>query len=366
MNEEKSPFETPENDENVLYGTSTDEVNEIDEKQDDISEINTSEDVTDVTSEEIKEDDVHSEEVITKDVTEETGDDLKSETGDAPSESAGETALTKTDNSVAAGSNSKEKKSKKSKKRKKRLLDALLVFCIVGLMVSGYFLMSDILPRIENMKNIKDIQQVSPIIDTEKDTSRIPSIEYLKEINKDIIGWINIPNTNVDFPVLQCSNNDYYLQYSYTEKWNDAGSIFVDFRNSDDFTDQNTVIYGHARYDGTMFAQVLHYKKQAQYKKAPFITIVLEGKVYYYQIFSANIVPADYDYREADYGKDFMKHIKAMRKDSMIKSSAVVNEDSKIITLSTCTNVIEDGRLALLAVLLNPDGEKIDLSQYPL
>lgn len=255
---------------------------------------------------------------------------------------------------------------KKKKKKKNRILDALLVFCIIGLMVSGYFLMADILPRFENMKNIKDIQEVSPIIDTESDPTKIPSIEYLKEINKDIIGWINIPQTNIDYPLLQCSNNDYYLQYNYNEKWNDAGSIFLDYRNDDDFSDQNTVIYGHARYDGTMFAQVLNYKKQAQYKKAPFITIVLEGKVYYYQIFSANIVEATYDYRKADYGDDFMDFIDEMRSSSMIRSSADVDEDSRIITLSTCTNVIEDGRLALLAVLLNPDGEKIDLNDYPL
>ncbi len=254
----------------------------------------------------------------------------------------------------------------KKKKKKNKVLDALLALCIVGLMISGYFLMADILPRIENRKNIKDIQQVSPILDTESDPTKIPSIEYLKEINKDIIGWINIPGTNIDYPILQCSNNDYYLQYSYNEKWNDAGSIFLDCENDDDFTDQNSVIYGHARYDGSMFAQVLYYKKQSQYNKAPFITIVLEGKVYYYQIFSANIVEAVYNYRESDYGDDFMDFIRTMRKSSMIKSSAKVNADSRIITLSTCTNVIENGRLALLAVLLNPDGEKIDLNDYPL
>ena len=259
----------------------------------------------------------------------------------------------------------KDNKNNKPKK-KNSILDILLVLCIVGLVVSGYFLVQDIIPRIKNADAIKDIQQVAPIVSVDEDPDKLPSIEYLKEINSDIIGWINIDGTNIDFPILQCSNNEYYLTHSYDETWNDAGSIYVDYENSPDFTDQNTVIYGHARLDGSMFAQVLYYKKQAQYEKSPFITIVLEGKVYYYQIFSANVVEASFDYRESDYGDSFMDFIEDMRDSSRIESAAKVTEDSRIITLSTCTNVIENGRLAVLAVLLNPDGEKIDLADYPI
>ncbi len=298
-------------------------------------------------------------------VTVEASDEMTEITEDSESLKEEETSM---EVSVQATENlpSQADDKKRKKKNKRRILDVLLVFCFIGLAVSGYFLMADIIPRFQNAKNIKDIQQVSPIIDTTSDPDKLPSIEYLKEINKDIVGWINIPNTNVDYPLLQCSNNDYYLQYSYNEKWNDAGSIYLDYRNDDDFSDQNTVIYGHARYDGTMFAQVLYYKKQSQYNKAPFITIVLEGKVYYYQIFSANILEAGYEYREKNFGSDFMDFIRTMRNSSMIKSSAKVDKNSRIITLSTCTNVIEDGRLALFAVLLNPDGEKINLADYPL
>lgn len=281
---------------------------------------------------------------------------------DAGTESSAQTALQPADD----GNSPKGGKKGTKKSAKKTVLDILIVFCIIGFLVSGYFLMADVIPRIQNAKNIKTIQEVSPMVDTTTDPDKLPSIEYLKEINKDIVGWINIPNTNIDYPLLQCSNNEYYLQYSYNEKWNDAGSIYLDYRNADDFTDQNTVIYGHARYDGSMFAQVLYYKKQSQYEKAPFITIVLEGKVYYYQIFSANILEATADYRKKDYGSSFTSFIKEMRSSSMIKSAAKVDKNSKIITLSTCTNVIEDGRLALFAVLLNPDGEKIDLNDYPV
>ncbi len=354
MNEEKNPTENniPEN-ENI----------EITPRETEVSETEVSETEEVISNEESTEEVVSEENEVASEVAEDP-----SEENDAEKEST-EIATVKTE--VMSGSSEKNDGNKKSKKKKnkkaqKRLLDVLLVFCIVGLMISGYFLMSDIIPRFQNAKNIKKIQEVSPIIDTTTDPDKLPSIEYLKEINKDIVGWINIPNTNVDYPLLQCSNNDYYLQYSYNEKWNDAGSIYLDYRNDDDFSDQNTVIYGHARYDGTMFAQVLYYKKQSQYKKAPFITIVLEGKVYYYQIFSANILEAYEDYRKPDYGSDFMNFVREMRSSSMIKSSAKVDKNSKIITLSTCTNVIEDGRLALFAVLLNPDGEKINLADYPI
>ncbi len=349
MNEEKNPIQN-NNEENVN------------------TENTVSETGAEVPAEEIIPADevISTEAEITEEITGEMADEVPEESAGAGiSVEEGEEIAEDTD-IVPAETEATPADGGKKKKGRNKILDVLLVFCIAGLMVSGYFLMSDIIPRFQNAKNIKQIQEVSPIIDTTTDPDKLPSIEYLKEINKDIVGWINIPNTNIDYPLLQCSNNDYYLQYSYNEKWNDAGSIYLDYRNEDDFSDQNTVIYGHARYDGSMFAQVLYYKKQSQYEKAPFITIVLEGKVYYYQIFSANIVEATEDYRKANYGSDFTNFIRRMRNSSMIKSSAKVDKNSKIITLSTCTNVIEDGRLALLAVLLNPDGEKINLADYPI
>lgn len=233
----------------------------------------------------------------------------------------------------------------------------LLVFFILVLIGSIIFLAIDWVPRFHAMNELEELREERP---STEDLFVPPSINILQEINPDIIGWIIIDDTNIDHPLLQCSNNDYYLKHTYTEEYNDTGSIFLDYHNEADFTDQNTVIYGHARLDGTMFAQLKKYKKQAGYDESPIIRIILEGKILYYQVFSVNILEANYDYRATSYD-DFLGYIEQMRDSSLIESSAVVKADSKIITLSTCTTEVEDGRLAVLAVLLNPEGETIDL-----
>ncbi len=246
------------------------------------------------------------------------------------------------------------------KKKSKKIYTYLLVFFILVFLGSVIFLIADWAPRLHAFNELTEIREKRPDVE---DPFAIPSISALKEINPDIVGWIMIDETNIDHPLLQCSNNDYYLNHTYTEEYNDTGSIFLDYHNDADFADQNTVIYGHARLDGTMFAQLKKYKKQTGYDESPIITIILEGKIFYYHVFSANIVEASYDYRATSY-EDFLGYIELMRDSSLIESSAVVKADSTIITLSTCTTEVEDGRLAVLAVLLNPDGEEIDLDEY--
>ncbi|MFA0814781.1 MAG: class B sortase [Anaerofustis sp.] len=240
--------------------------------------------------------------------------------------------------------------------KKKKIYNLLLLTFVALFIVSAYFLASDLIPRTKAADEIKMIQQESP---ASEPCDEQPSIASLKQINPDIVGWIRIENTDIDFPLLQCSNNSYYLTHTYTEEYNDAGSIFLDCGNSPYFTDQNTVIYGHARKDGTMFAQLKKYKKQSGYEESPVITIMIEDNIYYYQVFSVNIVDASYDYRSSEYA-DFSSYVRKMRNTSLIDSDAVVTDKSRIITLSTCSAEIEDGRLAVLAVLMNPNGEETD------
>jgi sortase B len=233
--------------------------------------------------------------------------------------------------------------------------------------VFGYFLVKDLVPRIKNMRQIKQLQTMSPIQQAaETANSLVPDIpqsfELLHQINPDIRAWIFIEGTRVNFPVVQASNNSYYLYVSYNDEYNSAGSIFMDCANDSAFTDQNTVIYGHAMLDGTMFASLSRYKNQSFYEAHPLIMITTEtGETYYYQVFSVNILEAAYNYRQSAYGSsDFTALIEYLRAHSLIASNAAVDADSRIITLSTCTDAIENGRLVIFGVLLNPDGNPLD------
>ncbi len=237
------------------------------------------------------------------------------------------------------------------------------------LVAFGYLLIKDIAPRIKNMREIRRLQTMSPMTSADENTIVSPpdlsqAFEGLHQINPDIRAWIYIEGTRVNLPVVQASNNSYYLYVSYTDEYNSAGSIFMDCANDSGFTDQNTVLYGHSMLDGSMFASLSRYKSQSFYEAHPLIKVVTEsGGTYYYQIFSVNVLESAYNYRQSDYGDGLLTLIDYLRAHSAIASSAPVGADSKIITLSTCTDTIEDGRLAVFGVLLNPDGGAIDAGE---
>ena len=261
----------------------------------------------------------------------------------------------------------KNRRKSNNTHKKNKWLNAIL---IVILCISSYFIVIDIRQRVQSAQANDAIQQSNPAANvvsnvdtgTAKQVAN-PSISELKRMNPDIVGWIYIKGTNIDYPLLQCSNNDYYLDHTYTEEYNNAGSIFLDYMNAADFSDQNTVIYGHSQLDRTMFYQLKYYRQQSFYDQYPFIVITTENYTYYYRVLSVNVLAPTDNYRGPDYGSGFYDHIAAMRSSSLIVSSADINSNSKIITLSTCTNSIEDGRLVITAVLLNPIGEKKDLSE---
>ena len=248
----------------------------------------------------------------------------------------------------------------------KKRLNFWIIALAALFFVSSFLFLNDIMLRVRSAELNDELQQTAQTDDALQNDGEttIPSISELKQINPDIVGWIIIKGTNINYPLLQCSNNEYYLDHAYNEEYNDAGSIFLDYRNADDFTDQNTVIYGHSRLDGTMFYELKQFRSQEFSDEYPIVMIVTEQNVFYYQIFSVDVVDATAEYRNSDYGSGFTSYIKMMRNASFVESSASVDAQSRIITLSTCTESLDDGRLAVLAVLLNPNGEEIDLSAY--
>ncbi len=260
-------------------------------------------------------------------------------------------------------------KRKKRKKRKFGATEVIFMICLVVLIVSCCGLASDVIDRIRSASEIKEIQKLSPFsqgqsgIDISKNNE---NLEILKKINPDVVAWIYAGETNINFPVVHSTDNNYYLVHSFNKTYTDAGAIFIDCNNSPDFTDQNTVIYGHARLDGTMFSALRGYRKQDFYNEHPFITIISDSKIFYYQVFSVNALDAYYDYRTPDYGDELEGFCKELKKNSYISSNASVGNSDKILTLSTCTDVIENGRLVVFAVLLNPDGADISLDDFEI
>ncbi len=176
----------------------------------------------------------------------------------------------------------------------------------------------------------------------------------LKETNPDVIGWITIPDTHVDYPIVHTNNNDYYLDHSITGSKLNSGAIFADYRNVGDFSDHNTVIYGHNMASGLMFADLFRFKGSGFFSKTPYIYIQTENGIYVYRVFSVYETNKYDPYIRTSFSSknDFIEWAKSRQSASLRKVSYKFDGDEQIITLSTCTNGFgDDGRLAVHAVL---------------
>lgn len=196
-------------------------------------------------------------------------------------------------------------------------------------------------------------EEVEAII--EENISPIESRDYLRqyqailELNEDIVGWITIPDTTVDFPVVKCEDNEYYLGRNLLRRYSDRGSIFMDYRNEGDEDDQHIIIYGHNMYDGTMFGKLYKYREQAYYNKHTTIEYNAFGENAEWEIFSVYITDDDPIRITFSGESDFQGYIDKISSKSLYDTEIDVSVKDKLLTISTCVNDFNDARLVLHA-----------------
>lgn len=158
----------------------------------------------------------------------------------------------------------------------------------------------------------------------------------LKSINSDIIGWIYIPHTAIDYAILKGANNDTYLHHNYYKKYSFAGCIFMDQINKKDFSDDNTILYGHNMKNGSMFAGLKQYTTQSYMDAHPYIYIYLpDGSLNIYSIFSTNIYQADS--KMYSKGNDYKTYMSQILSTSLAKETVDSTHEAKLLMLSTCS-----------------------------
>lgn len=162
----------------------------------------------------------------------------------------------------------------------------------------------------------------------------------LRQQNPDIKAWIQIPALDISYPVVQGEDNCYYLHHLSDGQKNKNGSIFIDCHNGSDFTDQNTIIYGHNMKNGSMFGKLDRYKDKTLFEAYPSFYIYLPGKVLEYRIVSCyagrtGSVAYTYQFSEV---KDFQNFITKIISQSDYDTGIEVAEGDRIVTLSTCMN----------------------------
>ncbi len=157
--------------------------------------------------------------------------------------------------------------------------------------------------------------------------------ESIKKDNEDTIGWLIVDGTNINYPVVQYSDNLYYLSHDFYNQDNSAGWIFMDYQN--DLNDQNIIIYGHHRLDGSMFGSIDELFKNNN--NSLNITLITNDKIFNYRIFSIYKISSFDSYNSRNF-ENFKKTIEEFSNRSIINYNNYnnYNDTKQIITLSTC------------------------------
>lgn len=175
--------------------------------------------------------------------------------------------------------------------------------------------------------------------------------DTLQSVNPDIQAWLYMSGSSIHYPVLQTEDNSTYLYRLADGSSNAHGSLFIDCRNAGDFSDWNTLIYGHNMKDGSMFGGLKKYRKQAYYDAHPEMTLFTPEKTYRMEIFAAvttDVSAAVYRVPAAREERDEL--VQWAQRNSEIECDVSIGTEDRIVTLSTCTGG-DDDRFVVLAVL---------------
>ena len=187
-------------------------------------------------------------------------------------------------------------------------------------------------------------------------------LKKLKEKNNDTVGWLNVNNTNINYPFVKSSDNDYYLHHSFDKSYNNAGWVFLDYRNNKNLTDKNNIIYGHHRVNNTMFTSLLNTLNQSWYtnKDNHIIRISLENENSLWQIISVYKIPTESYYITTKFNDDneFITFLNTISKRSIYNFNYNVNKDDIILTLSTCYD--DNTRVVVHAKLIKIEKKNSD------
>jgi sortase B len=177
-------------------------------------------------------------------------------------------------------------------------------------------------------------------------------LETILTVNKEIVGWLQIDGTKVDYPVVQHKDNDYYLNTDVAGKRSIYGSIFMDYRLDLSQPQRNLVIYGHNMIDGSMFGSLMNYTSKDFFMKHRSINLEISGHGGNWEIFSVYTVDASKDTMDISYESDkaFLDAVNLYRKKSMHQAAIIPQKDDEILSLVTCTNDTDDIRLVVHAV----------------
>ena len=241
------------------------------------------------------------------------------------------------------------KRRKKSKVR--RIAGYVIMVCLIGIIaVSGW----RVYTILHNYKISRDIyDKIADVAMPDGFTGDI-DFDALRKINPDIVGWIYYEGTNINYPIVQGSDNDYYLHITFEGSWAIGGTLFVDAITEAPFNQFNTIVYGHHMQDHTMFGDIQELKDTEYCKKHPqFELITPEGK-YHLRICAFLNQPADSAIYTTNFKEDEGKqqYINLITGLANYITSETMNVDDRLVVLSTCAYEYQDARYMVICKMV--------------
>ncbi len=246
--------------------------------------------------------------------------------------------------------------SKKSKSRNKKTLKLFLIAFISILIVMSFFgllIIKDLHEYNTGTDSYKQVQEIA-IIDEEAEIGSRIDFATLKEINEDVIGWLTLNGTVIDYPVVKGSDNDYYLNHLYTGEWNSLGTLFVDYRNRDLFQDQISIIYGHSMLNGSMFFILERYKKQSFYDEHKEFYFETPDHTYIFEPIAGKIMDAKIPFLQMNFNsiEEYEAYINVFINSSTFKSDSSFIGSDKTVMMIKCSDDYEDARYVLICKVI--------------
>ena len=207
------------------------------------------------------------------------------------------------------------------------------IVCIIVMIYSGVQLAKYVYTYLAVEKELEEVQQV---VQNEE-------LIALQDIYPNIVGWLTLDGTRLNNPVLQATDNDFYLRHNYKGEESRGGSIFIDYRNNANELGRHTIFYGHVLRNGTMFGDLDQFAEQAYANDHAVLFYETTQSKYELHVFAAYKTTTDFYYIETNFTDDsYMTFISEIQARSVITMPVTVNETDRIVTLSTCTTSAND------------------------
>lgn len=274
------------------------------------------------------------------------------------------------------------RKQKKQSRFSKTVNRVITIVAVLVLLVSGAVCVKYFVELYQNKNQTEELAAL--VTESEENypdepTWVQPKYRELYNQNNDFVGWITVPNTAINHPVMQSDDNEYYLRRDFYKNYLRRGTVFMDYRNDPENLNVNTILYGHNYLDSTMFSDLEKYKDIEFYKTAPVIefnTIYADHKWKVFAVFLTTASPELDNNYVFNYIYPFMtessfaEFIDEVAKRSLYDTGVEVLPTDKILTLSTCTRDMditskqENARCVVMARLVREgEDESVDTSQ---